>query len=390
MKQIVYYSYALLVATASSQTYEKYDTLLRDDHNLSQHHSSNFWFYKEDNDFRLGRVEALLSFTGGQDNRLNLGMHNDAAVALLAVQEFNSPRQNNRTAYNYCSVKLSLELRDTQSSRLEATRLLNTNTQKDPIVAIVGDYSSSITTPMAILSGLAKIPHISPASTALELDDPHQFPFFGRTSANARSEAQAARALFQHWNVTHLCVLYWRDAYGQSLANALEEEVEVAQMNLTLNLTGIWNESDLKLDLKLAIDKIRHTQYRAVYVIGPQPFFQPLLDQLHAAETMLLGPDYLWVFSGLDLATLQDQYLIAQNGTFQEAGGRHPCVVVHDGLSQLALAKLNILPFLLFYDYSYVARNWNFTAGWRWHCRRSLSPGRTPGATLDGESKHSI
>jgi ABC-type branched-subunit amino acid transport system substrate-binding protein len=320
--RIVYYSYVLLVATASSQTYtyDYYDALLRDDDNLHQHPLSNLWFYNGDNEFRLGRVEALLALTGGKDNPpLHLGMHNDAAAALLAVREFNTKRHNIPNAPN-CSVKLSLELRDTQSSRLEATRLLNTNTQNDPIVAIVGDYSSSITTPLAILSGHAKIPHISPAATALEFDNPGQFPLFGRISANARAEAQAARALFQNWNVTHLCVLYWRDPYGQSLANALEEQVELteatATLNLTLNRTSLSNETKLEW----AMERIRDSQYRAVYVIGPQHLFQPLLE----AAKRMLGPDYLWVFSGLDLATLQEQYLIASNGTFQrQAAGIH-------------------------------------------------------------------
>jgi hypothetical protein len=69
------------------------------------------------------------------------------------------------------------------------------------------------------------------------------------------------------------------------LANALEEQVEVAQTNLTLNLMGTWD----KTELELAIEKIRHTQYQAVYVIGPKHFFQPLLD----AAKMILRPDYL-------------------------------------------------------------------------------------------------
>jgi hypothetical protein len=36
----------------------------------------------------------------------------------------------------------------------------------------------------------------------------------------------------------------------QSLANALEEQVEITQTNLTLNLMGIWEETELELAIE--------------------------------------------------------------------------------------------------------------------------------------------
>jgi hypothetical protein len=61
---------------------------------------------------------------------------------------------------------------------------------------------------------------------------------------------------------------------------------------------------------------------------------------------MMLGPDYFWVFWGMDLEALQEQYLTqvkTVRSKRQASMFRH-----HDGLSQLAVAEVNILPFFLF------------------------------------------
>jgi ABC-type branched-subunit amino acid transport system substrate-binding protein len=154
---------------------------------------------------------------------------------------------------------------------------------------------------MALLSGAAEIPHISAAATSVDFEDKSKFPFFGRTMANAQVEAKAARDLFQKWNATHLAVLYVNDPYGISVSKALE-----AFPDWNLNQTGYSSLLDND-SLEDALDIVQATQYQTIYVICHPDHYPSILEQATARQ--LMGPEHLWLFSGLDLHTLHQQHL---------------------------------------------------------------------------------
>jgi hypothetical protein len=64
---------------------------------------------------------------------------------------------------------------------------------------------------------------------------------------NTKNRAWPQLALERHAPVRFILE---RSIYGQSLANALKEQAKVAQTNLTLNLTGIWDETELELAIE--------------------------------------------------------------------------------------------------------------------------------------------
>jgi hypothetical protein len=107
-----------------------------------------------------------------------------------------------------------MSLLDSQLYPIEATRLFiqllksSKTLVKPGATGIVGAYRSSVSLPLAILTGINNVPQVSPASTANDFDDKDQYPLFGRTVWNAQDEAKVAVEFFSSINSTHIVVLY--------------------------------------------------------------------------------------------------------------------------------------------------------------------------------------
>jgi ABC-type branched-subunit amino acid transport system substrate-binding protein len=158
---------------------------------------------------------------------------------------------------------------------------------KQETVALIGEYESAITSPIAILSGNPNIPLITPASTSLPFEDKIPFPLVGRTISHAFGEANATLELLQGvWNVTHVMVLYLKDAFGISLEAAfskLNGEMEKPLTNVTR--VGFIDANGVKQAMK----EVKATKYRNIYVIAPQRIYDTILDS--AILERIIGPD---------------------------------------------------------------------------------------------------
>ena len=175
--------------------------------------------------YLLGDVTTFIAFSDG--NLIRAGLHNDAAVALLAAHHFNnldeSPIVTREDIFGTsgtskdikdCNVRLTLDILDTQFSPIESTRIFTQILQRNHTVetplpaAVVGAYRSATTSPLAILTGVNDIPQVSYASTSTDFDVKEQFPRFGRTISSSTGEARSALDFFIKLGADHVGVLF--------------------------------------------------------------------------------------------------------------------------------------------------------------------------------------
>jgi hypothetical protein len=172
-------------------------------HNHNHQNNNN----NESSSYRLADITTFLPFSSNGVARY--GVHNDAAVCLLAARHFNTQAEDRE-----CNIRLTLELWDTAFSPIESTRVFTQILQRQPTLAaplpaaVVGAYRSATTSPLAILTGVNDIPQVSATSTATDFDVKEQFPRFGRTITSSQEEARVALELFQSWNASHIGVLF--------------------------------------------------------------------------------------------------------------------------------------------------------------------------------------
>jgi hypothetical protein len=169
-------------------------------------------------EYVLGELKAFIPFTVA-GSMPGPGMQADSFAALLAVHHFNNAETSpilNASAVNLLcpNLKFTMSLLDSQLYPIESTRLFiqmiksAPSLVKPPTVGILGAYRSSVSLPLAILTGVNGIPQVSPASTANDFDDKDQYPLFGRTVWNAFGEASVAVEFFSAINSTHVVVMY--------------------------------------------------------------------------------------------------------------------------------------------------------------------------------------
>lgn len=169
-------------------------------------------------EFVLGHLISYLPFTVDGTNP-GPGMQADAFAALLAVYHFNNPEVSpildSAVVRSLCpDLRFTMGLSDSQLYPIETTRLFiqqlksTKSLSRPPATGVLGAYRSSVSLPLAILTGVNHIPQVSPASTANDFDEKEQFPLFGRTVWNAMDEARVAVEFFSSINSTHVVVLY--------------------------------------------------------------------------------------------------------------------------------------------------------------------------------------
>eukprot|EP00971_Amphidinium_carterae_P342351 6481638-Amphidinium_carterae.2 len=82
---------------------------------------------------------------------------------------------------------------------------------------VIGALFSSVTQPLAGLTGAYEVPQISYGATAAALSDSSLYPFFLRTVASDNIQAQAWWAWFQAFEVPAVAMVYTNEAYGSGL-----------------------------------------------------------------------------------------------------------------------------------------------------------------------------
>ncbi|XP_006009625.1 extracellular calcium-sensing receptor-like [Latimeria chalumnae] len=94
-----------------------------------------------------------------------------------------------------------------------------------PLAAIVGGGASSMSIPMARISGIYKYPQISYASSVVLLSDKHEFPSFFRTIPSDEFHSMGLARLVMHFGWTWVGLIAEDSNYGLQGILSLEEEI---------------------------------------------------------------------------------------------------------------------------------------------------------------------
>eukprot|EP00586_Coscinodiscus_wailesii_P021703 CAMPEP_0172519418 /NCGR_PEP_ID=MMETSP1066-20121228/291408_1 /TAXON_ID=671091 /ORGANISM="Coscinodiscus wailesii, Strain CCMP2513" /LENGTH=674 /DNA_ID=CAMNT_0013302005 /DNA_START=692 /DNA_END=2716 /DNA_ORIENTATION=- len=149
--------------------------------------------------------------------------------------------------------------------------------------------------PLALMTGIHSIPHMSPSSTSTILDDKDQYKYYWRLIP---SDTGLARAMIDYLrinlNVYHVGVVHLNDAHGTGFNNALKDHnckcVEIRSFSFN---------SGNKDEMKIAIKLMKETGFKVFIFIffydDQESFFT------EAYEQGIVGPGYFWLTGDGDL-----------------------------------------------------------------------------------------
>lgn len=195
----------------------------------------------EDVTYRLVELKSFIAYTKNESNIV--GAQNEAFAVLLAMYHFNNmvPLQNhpllgeqifnrvnsndeatsststnsNDTTLSTCNVKLTIELFDSTCSPTIATQTIASVLERTASIsvpqttAVVSSSPTTVTLPLAILTGINDVPFMSATATSTGFDDKEQFPVFGRTVTNADGIAAISLKFFQSAiQSSHVAILF--------------------------------------------------------------------------------------------------------------------------------------------------------------------------------------
>ena len=83
------------------------------------------------------------------------------------------------------------------------------------VAGVIGPYTSELSIYVANVLNLFRIPQISQTATSDILSDKTRFPYFFRMVPPDRYQVQAIARLLQHFNWTHISILYSEGSYGR-------------------------------------------------------------------------------------------------------------------------------------------------------------------------------
>lgn len=261
-------------------------------------------------EYRLADISGFLPFSDGV--KIRASVDNEAIASLLAVYHFNNPEKSpilNAQELKGCNVRLTTEFLDTQFSPINSTRkftdvlLRNHSLQRPLPTSVVGAYRSATTSPLAILTGVNKIPQVSYASTSTDFEVKEQYPLFGRTIPSTIGEAQVAVKYFKDLGASHVGILFVTDAYGSALQKAFQDAAAEEDI-ITASVAFSYSASADGVEIPNAVASLKGTQFRYIYAICFDSHYNPIMTA--AYEEKLTGKDFLWAFPGLDKGNFQD------------------------------------------------------------------------------------
>jgi hypothetical protein len=226
----------------------------------------------------------------------------EAALALLAVEHFNR-RDNSlipafETINNTCTIQLVPHVFDTQShpqptlnKYLQSRYTPSWQAYKPDI--IVGASRSAVTTPLALLTSLHEVPHISFLSTSTKLDDSKTYATFLRTIPSdglvAKTIAEAMTGAPFH--AKRVSMIYVNDAYGTSYQEALQE---ACSANDILFDSYAFSYADTT-SIEMAVSLMAAADARYIVAVVFDNDLESLMAK--ASEHGVSGKNHLWIFT---------------------------------------------------------------------------------------------
>lgn len=206
---------------------------------------------------------------------------------------------------SWCPLKFTVEFFDTASSPRKAAGHLIRDVvprskleRPDPLrpypTALVGAGRSAVSAPLATLAGVHGLTQVSYGSTSTSFDNKGQYPTFGRVIPSAIGDAYAAVDYLSKLNVTHLAVMFVKDPYGSSYAQAIKEAagLQPEPMAVTMHPFSFGASDE---EIAFEVERLKNSERR--YIVGI--FFKRELDVVmrEASRLGIGGEGYFWLFT---------------------------------------------------------------------------------------------
>lgn len=140
------------------------------------------------------------------------------------------------------------------------------------------------------------LPLVSSSSTAKELDVKGQHPYFGRTIPSNKADAYAAiDYLVNVKDVAHLGVLYVRDNFGLSFAQALQDAA--AESQVPVKITAASYPYEIEDDPSLlwdALDRLKSSDLTYFFLVTFDNLHQIVVKE--AYKRGVAGPGKYWMY----------------------------------------------------------------------------------------------
>ena len=174
--------------------------------------------------------------------------------------------------------------------------------EKLNVQAIVGPALTLVAEPVALLSGITRIPHVSYQASAPTLSDKSLYPYFARTFA---SDATLAEQLV--WALLGGFFPGWHNIFilqvNNPWANAYASAMQTAALNVSYNGygSGIYRaffESGSRLSIKTAVQQLATSEASVIVLLVSSA--EDMWDVLELAdEAGLITPKHAWI--GIEL-----------------------------------------------------------------------------------------
>lgn len=189
------------------------------------------YLYEKPGDLYLGVIHPM-----GYNNFTHCHKHSRklstlSLAYLYAVSAVNkSPLLGNLSLGVYVGDSCSSELRGLAiAKRFRSLVSRERCNDQKAVVGVVGCVNSACSISVSRQLQLARIPQVSPLSTAAELGDRRKHPLFLRMVPSSIKMAAAIVGLLRHFNFSYLSVVYTDDSYGQSLFQEFKRQLELSE-----------------------------------------------------------------------------------------------------------------------------------------------------------------
>ncbi|XP_037533772.1 extracellular calcium-sensing receptor-like [Nematolebias whitei] len=224
-----------------------------------------------------------------------------------------------------------------------------------PVVAIVGDSSSTGSIAISTIVGLYRVPMVSYFATCSCLSDRQRFPSFFRTIPSDDFQVRAVIQILKHFGWTWAGLLISDDDYGLHAARSFQSYLSLSGEGCLAYLEVLPWEKDLS-ELKRIVDTMKKSTARVVIAFAHESLIVNLMEEV--VRQNLTGLQWLGSEAWATAAVLQTPHLMPYlGGTLG--------IAIHQGeipglknflLQTLLLGYIGLLAILSFFI-AFLARN---------------------------------
>lgn len=164
------------------------------------------------------------------------------------------------------------------------------------VCAFIGANRSPVTLPMAILTGLANRPQLTPWAVTSQFDDKNTFPLLGRLITSELGQVIPLLLYLKSKNVNHLGLIIFNNSYGKAYVDSLLQQALVYHEDLKVFVTEIPLDGATPEDYEKAIDALVRSKYRWFFCLFTAAnYYVPAMNE--ATKRGISGPDFVWMFN---------------------------------------------------------------------------------------------